>query len=99
MSAGCLILAAGEHGHRCMGPNARLMYHQGYEIQGGDLVDQKNNLREFQRTEKQYDRLVAKETSRTLKEVEALYNVTRTDRYMTAREALAFGFIDGIAGR
>lgn len=94
MSAGCLMLAAGQKGHRAMGKNARMMYHAGYEFNGGDVFSQKNNLREFERTEKQYDLLVAKETGKSLKQIEALYKPRRVDRYMTAQECLRFGFVD-----
>jgi ATP-dependent Clp protease protease subunit len=94
MSAGCLILSAGQKGHRMMGRNARLMYHAGYELNGGDVVAQQNNLKEFTRTERQYDALVAKETGKTLKQVQKLYQQRRVDRYMTAQECLRFGFVD-----
>lgn len=94
MSAGCLILAAGTKGQRLMGRNARLMYHAGYEHNGGDILEQQNNLKEFARTEVLYDKLVAKETGRTFKQVEALYKKKRVDRYLTATQALKFGFVD-----
>lgn len=94
MSAGCLLLAAGAKGQRVMGKHARMMYHASYEQNGGDVFSQKNNLREFERTEKQYDLLVAKETGKSLKDVKALYEPRRIDRYMTAQECLRFGFVD-----
>lgn len=98
MSAGCLILAAGEHGHRKMGRQSRMMFHAGYESTGGDIFMHENNLKEFQRTERQYDELVAKETGQSLSKVRALYLPKRLDRYMTAPQCLKFGFIDELAG-
>lgn len=97
MSAGCLLLAAGTRGHRVLGANARLMYHGGTEVQGGDLPSQKNNVKEFERTERLYDRLVAKETGRSLSEVEKLYKPRRLDRYLSATQAKRFGFADRVS--
>jgi len=94
MSAGCLLLAAGQKGERRMGRNSRLMYHAAYEVTSGDIFQQEVNLTEFKRMEKAYDNLVAKETGKTIKQVEALYQRQRMDRYLTAQEALAFGFVD-----
>lgn len=94
MSAGCLILSAGEKGNRIIGKHARLMYHAGYDVNGGDLLSQEVNLAEFRRMEKQYDQAVARETGHTLKQVQALYWKNRVDRYMTAQESCAFGFAD-----
>jgi ATP-dependent Clp protease, protease subunit len=94
MSAGCLLLAAGAKGSRMMGRNARLMYHAGYIAQSGDVFEHANEGREFQRTEKQYDLLVARETGKKLKQVRALYDKKRLNKYMTAVEARKFGFVD-----
>lgn len=94
MSAGCLLLAAGAKGHRYMGKNAVLMYHAGVEFSAGDVFQQEVNLAEFKRTERQYDELFAKETKKTLKQVEALYKPDRKDNYMTAQQCLNFGIVD-----
>lgn len=96
MSAGCLLIAAGEKGQRSMGASARLMLHGGYDTNGGDLSQQQNNLAEFKRQEKLYDQLIAKETGRTLKQVEALYLPKRLDHYMTPQACKKFGFIDEV---
>jgi len=99
MSAGCLILAAGQKGHRMLGEYSRLMYHAGWDNVGGDIVQQETKLHEFKRTERLYDSLLATETGHTLEEVEALYKPHRLDRYMDASEALAFGFVDKLIRR
>lgn len=93
MSAGCLLLAAGESGHRTIGRNGRLMYHQGFQVSGGSVSDQENNAREFKRQEQLYDKLVAKECGRKLKEVERLY-LGKGDVFLTADQSVAFGFAD-----
>lgn len=96
MSAGCLLLAAGAKRQRYMGRHARLMYHAGYEVLGGTVLEHENNLAEFQRIERLYDELFAKETGRTLKQVEALYKTKRLDRYLTSEQCQKFGVVDKI---
>lgn len=94
MSAGCLILAAGEHGERRMGRNARFMYHAGYETHEGDIFSHEIALAELKRTERQYDALFAKECGKTIKQVEALYLPQRKNNYMDAAATKKFGVVD-----
>ena len=96
MSAGCLLLAAGEKGHRKMGKNARLMYHLGWDVNSGSVFEQKSALEEFQRQETQFDSLFAKEINKTLEEVEALYGKSgpTVDSYLTAEQCLENGIVD-----
>lgn len=98
MSAGCLLLAAGEKGHRKMGRNARLMYHLGWEAAAGTIFELKSFVEAFDKQEKQYDAAFAKETGMTLKAVEKLYNKNgpTADTYLTAEEAFNLGIIDEI---
>lgn len=94
MSAGCLILAAGQKGYRRMGKNSRLMMHGGWELIHGDIFAVENDLIEFKRQEYLYNQLLAKECKKTVKQVEALYKAKRMDRYMTPEQCLKFGFVD-----
>ena len=97
MSAGCLILAAGEKGRRKMGANARLMYHAGWEIATGNVWEMRISLREFERMEDQYDKLFADETKMTLDQVKLLYADRQIiDRYILPEECLKLGIIDEI---
>lgn len=96
MSAGCLILSAGEQGHRKMGKNATLMYHAAWDVTHGNVWQIEADLIEFKRIQTSYDELVAVETGRTLADVEALYAKDRVDKYLTPEQALAFGFVDAL---
>lgn len=93
MSAGCLILAAGDY--RYMGKNSRLMFHAGFEQSAGTTHEQANNLKEFRRVEKLYDTLIARECGRTLAQVRELYE-GGIDCYLTATQAKKFGFVDDV---
>lgn len=94
MSAGCLLIAAGERGERILGKNSRMMYHGGWEEVTGNVFQHEVAIEELKRTEKLFDQLVAKETGKSLKQVEALYKERYKDQYLTAQEALKFGFVD-----
>lgn len=98
MSAGALLIAMGDKGHRLIGRNAMLMYHQGSEGNGGDLWEQKTMLAEFERQEEQFDLLVAKETGKSLDQVRGLYLPKRLDAYLSAEQSVAFGFADAVIG-
>ena len=96
MSAGCLLLAAGAKGHRKLGKNARVMYHCGWEYNGGSIFEMRANLQAFEDQERQFDLRFAEETGLTLEQVEALYdkNGPTRDHYITAERALQLGIVD-----
>lgn len=94
MSAGCLILSAGERGYRRIGKNATLMYHSAWGGTMGSQWEQETDLIEFKRLQQQYDSLISAETGKTLAEVQALHAIDRVDRYLTPEQAIAFGFAD-----
>lgn len=102
MSAGCLILASGARDHRTMAKHSRLMYHEGKEFHHGNVWEQKRFIAEFERQEKDFDRVVAELTGRTFEEVVALYKtgdgtrIQGVDKYMTATQAKSFGFVDEV---
>lgn len=96
MSAGCLLLAAGEKGQRRMGKNARIMYHAGWDFFGGSIFEAEASLAAFKAQEAQYDARFAEETGMSIEAVEALYNKNgpTADHYLTADEALKLGIVD-----
>lgn len=96
MSAGCLLLAAGEKGKRKMGKNARMMYHCGTDYMEGSIFEIKARYEAFEKLEKQYDKCFAFETGLTLEQVEKLYNKEgpKADKYISATEALQLGIVD-----
>lgn len=95
MSAGVLLLAAGEAGYRKIGKNARVMYHLGYEENFGNVFEQKANLDEFERQEQQCDECIAVETGQSLKTIQDLH-AEKVDYYMTPEEAVELNLVDDI---
>lgn len=98
MSAGCLLLAAGEKGHRKIGANARVMYHCGWERHVGNVFEMRAELEAFEKLEQQYDQRFADETGMTIQQVEDLYdkNGPTRNHYITAVEAKKLGIVDEI---
>jgi len=98
MSAGCLLLAAGEKGERKIGKNARVMYHLGWDHTVGTIFELRASLDAFEKQEQQYDAAFAEETGLSIKEVEKLYNKNgpTADKYISAQEALDLGVVDEI---
>jgi ATP-dependent Clp protease protease subunit len=96
MSAGCLLLAAGQKQKRKLGRNARFMYHCGMEEAVGSIFQIESTLNAFKKLEHQYDECFAFETGLTCAEVENLYqkNGPTADRYITPQEALRLGIVD-----
>lgn len=95
MSAGVLILAAGEKGHRQIGLNARVMYHLGVEENYGTVPEQRAALDEFERQERQCDMCLAKECGVSVEKIEEMHQ-DRVDCYMTPEQALDLGVVDFI---
>lgn len=96
MSAGCLLLAAGKKGYRKLGKNARMMYHCGWDYVGGNVFGMRAHLEAFERQEKQFDKMFAKETGLTIKQIEDLYEKDGPtyDHYISAEDALKLGIVD-----
>lgn len=92
-SMGQLLLTAGTKGKRYITPNARVLLHQPHGGFGGTssdiqtqaqlIVDMKNRLAE----------ITAEQTGKTVDQIHADGD---RDRWFTAEEALAYGFVDHI---
>jgi ATP-dependent Clp protease protease subunit len=92
-SMGQLLLTAGTKGKRYITPNARVLLHQPHGGFGGTssdiqtqaqlIVDMKNRLAE----------ITAEQTGKTVEQIHADGD---RDRWFTAEEALAYGFVDHI---
>ena len=94
-SAASVILAGGEKGRRGALPHARVMIHQPHvptAMQGG-ATDIAGHAAEVARMRRQMSGLLAEDTGRSLDEVMA---DTERDRWMGAKEALAYGLVDSI---
>ena len=93
-SAAALLLAAGTPGKRQALPNARIMIHQPWgKIDQGQAVDLGIQAREFLRTKRLTEELLARHTGQP---VEKVHQDTDRDFYMAPEEAQAYGMIDGI---
>ncbi len=93
-SAGQFLLSAGTPGKRRALPHARILMHQGSAGIGGSAVDvevQADDLRHMRDT---VLGLIAADTGQP---VSRIFEDSLHDRWYTAQEAQAYGFIDGIA--
>jgi ATP-dependent Clp protease, protease subunit len=93
MSIAAVVLAAGEPGERASLPHGRVLIHQpsgGYQGVAADIAIHAEETMRIRRT---LDELLAETTRRSPEE---LRRDAERDRYFTAEEALAYGFIDSI---
>ena len=97
-SMGAVLLACGEKGKRYATPNAEILIHQPL-IQGG-LAGQTTEIKihadHMVRTREKLNRILSEKTGQSL---EVINRDTERDNYMTAKEALEYGLIDGIMER
>jgi ATP-dependent Clp protease protease subunit len=93
-SAAALLLAAGSPGKRYALPNARIMIHQPWgQVGQGQAVDIGIQAREFMRTKRLVEELLAKHTRQPIEKIRA---DTDRDYYMDPQEARSYGMIDGV---
>ncbi len=92
-SMGALLLAAGENGKRSALPNSRIMLHQPSSGYQGTAADIEIAAKEILGTRERLNRILAKESGRPLKKINA--DVDR-DRWMSADEAVKYGLVDQV---
>lgn len=92
-SGGAVILAAGTKGKRYALPHAKVMIHQPWGYVGGQASDMQIQAEEILKVKGVLCDILARATGKTTLEIEA---DTERDRYMDAKEALAYGLIDEI---
>ena len=92
-SMGAMLLACGAKGKRFVLPNARVMIHQPSSGTEGKITDQEIALKEGILLKKKLAEIFAERTGKSLKQVER--DMDR-DNWMSAREALDYGIIDGV---
>ena len=96
-SAAALLLAAGAPGKRYALPNARIMIHQPWgQVGQGQAVDIGIQAKEFLRTKRLMEELLAKHTGQP---IDRVHLDTDRDYYMDPEEARTYGMIDGICVR
>jgi ATP-dependent Clp protease protease subunit len=93
-SAAAVLLAAGAPGKRYALPNARIMIHQPWgQIGQGQAVDLGIQAKEFLRTKRLMEEILARHTGQP---VDRVRQDTDRDYYMDPEEARTYGMIDGI---
>ena len=92
-SMGQFLLSAGAPGKRYATPHARVMMHQPSGGIGGTASDIKIQAQQMLHIKNQMAELIAQHTGQTLEQVE---KDSDRDRWFTAEEALAYGFVDHV---
>lgn len=93
MSAGVLLLAAGDRGNRFITENTRVMIHEVSAGAIGPISDMEASLEETRRQQEVYVKLLAKDSgtakTKLLKDMKA-------ETFMSAEEAVSYGVADKI---
>ena len=95
-SFGAFLLAGGAKGKRMALPNAEIMIHQP-AIHGNGIQGQASDIKimseHILHSKKRLNQILAQNTGKTEKEIEA---ATERDNYLSSSQALEFGLIDKI---
>ena len=95
-SMGQFLLSAGTRGKRFALPHARILMHQPSGGLGGTATDIRIQAEQSLHIKRQMAQLTAEQTGQTVEQIEA--DADR-DRWFTAEEARAYGFIDHVYTR
>lgn len=95
-SMGQFLLSAGAKGKRYALPHARIMMHQPSGGIGGTASDIKIQAEQMLHIKKQMAALIAEHTGQSLEQIE---RDSDRDRWFTAEEARAYGFVDHVVER
>ncbi|MCK7642034.1 ATP-dependent Clp protease proteolytic subunit [Corynebacterium sp. P6145] len=92
-SMGQFLLSAGTKGKRFALPHARIMMHQPSAGVGGTAADIAIQAEQFAYTKREMAELIAEHTGQT---VEQITEDSDRDRWFTAEQAKAYGFVDHV---
>ncbi len=92
-SMGSFLLSSGEKGKRYALPHARIMIHQPLGGAQGQATDIEIHTREILRIKKELNEILAKNTGKSVKKIQA---DTERDNFMSASEAVEYGLIDKV---
>jgi len=93
-SMGQFLLSAGTRGKRYAQPHARVLMHQGSAGLQGSPIDIAIQAENLEHTNRVMTELTAEHTGQS---VETIHRDSDRDRWFTADEALAYGFVDAVA--
>ncbi|MBS1699960.1 MAG: ATP-dependent Clp protease proteolytic subunit [Actinobacteria bacterium] len=93
-SAGQFLLSSGTRGKRRALPHSRILLHQGSAGIGGTAVDVELQAADLRQTRDTVLGLIAEDTGQPL---ERVFEDSLHDRWFSAEEARAYGFVDEIA--
>lgn len=97
MSAGAMLLAAGNRGHRYAGPMTRIMIHEVSSAAWGKATELTANADETKYVNQMMLTAFAEDTGRTVAFWERfMKKIHNTDRYLSPEEAKDLGIIDHI---
>jgi ATP-dependent Clp protease protease subunit len=92
-SAGQFLLSAGTRGKRFALPHARILMHQGSAGIAGSAVEVEVQADDLRHTRDTVLALISEDTNQ---DVETVERDSRRDRWFSAEEALAYGFVDAV---
>jgi ATP-dependent Clp protease, protease subunit len=92
-SAGQFLLSSGARGKRYAMPHAKVLLHQGSAGIGGTAMDIAIQADDLRRTRDTVLACIAEDTGQPIARIE---EDSRRDRWFTATEARAYGFVDGV---
>ena len=92
-SMGAFLLSSGAKGKRFALPNSEIMIHQPLGGARGQATDIKIQADLILRTRDRLNRILAKNTGKTIEEIA---RDTERDNYMEADEAMAYGLVDQV---
>ena len=92
-SMGAFLLAAGTKGKRYITPNARVLLHQPHGGFGGTASDIQTQAQLILDMKRRLAEITAAQTGKSVEQINADGD---RDRWFTAEEALAYGFVDHI---
>lgn len=97
-SMGSILLSAGEKGKRFIYPNGEVMIHQPSlgGMMRGVASDLEIQARQTQRVKEIGARILAENCGKTIEQIMKDFN---RDYYMDAKEAIAYGIVDGIVDK
>lgn len=96
MSAGPLLLSAGDEGHRFVHKNARIMLHQSSDSIEGKVKELEHELKELKDSDRRWVNEMASRTSKDAKHWSKITTNNLLDHYIGADEAIAWGIVDHI---